>query len=304
MKFLNFGSLNMDHSYRVQHIVAPGETITSEALEVSVGGKGLNQSIALARAGAAVFHAGATGGEEGAMLKKTLDTAGVDTRHIDSNHTFGGRAIIQVDQNGQNSIVLFPAANREITPKDVERVLANFEVGDVLVLQNETSCLDEMIRLGAKKGMRICLNPSPADHRLDALDFSQVEYLLLNEIEGEWLTGETDEAKITDCLLKKYPGMKVVLTLGRQGAVYADAACRHCHGIYNIPVVNTTAAGDTFTGFFLASVLGGESIPDALRLASGASSLAVSRAGAASSIPTRGEVEAFLQGAVPVGPVT
>lgn len=294
MRFLNFGSLNTDHVYTVDAIVQPGQTITSTAFSVDAGGKGLNQSVALARAGGRVFHAGATGGGDADMLMNILEDNGVDVSFVDRGHVHGGRAIIQVDRNGQNCIVLFAGANREITPDDVRRVIADFGAGDALVLQNETSCLDEMIRFGRERGMRICLNPSPADARVDAVDLNLVDYLILNEIEGEYFTGRQDEDAIAEVLIGRYPSMRVVLTLGGKGSLYADAEGRSRQDIFEVPVVNTTAAGDAFTGFFLTSLFGGKSPPEALRTASAAAALAVSRRGAADSIPTLAETEQFL----------
>ena len=139
------------------------------------------------------------------------------------------------------------------------------------------------------KGLEIAFNPSPMDNAILKYHLEKLTWFLLNEIEGGQITGETDPEKITDQMLAMYPRARIVLTLGKQGVLYRDKNERCTHGIYDVPVVDTTAAGDTFTGFFLACATSGASIPEALRLASIASSIAVSRKGAAISIPTMAE---------------
>lgn len=162
MKILNFGSLNIDYTYSVDHIVHPGETITSGSLEVFPGGKGLNQSIALARAGADVYHAGLIG-EDGIFLRDLCRESGVKTGYIRETETRTGNAIIQVSEKGENCIILYPGANREQTEEYIDEVLKGFGEGDVLLLQNEINLLDYLISKGAEKGMKIVLNPSPFD---------------------------------------------------------------------------------------------------------------------------------------------
>ena len=166
MKILNFGSLNLDYVYRVAHSVQPGETIASSGMETFCGGKGLNQSVALARAGAEVYHAGRVG-EDGQLLIETCRQSGVHTELILQTNGKSGHTIIQVDDNGQNSILLAGGANRRITEQDVETALRAFGAGDLLLLQNEISCLPVLIERAYEKGMRVVLNPSaPAKPKL------------------------------------------------------------------------------------------------------------------------------------------
>lgn len=293
MKLINFGSMNYDKVYRVPHIAEPGETITAESLQTFFGGKGLNQSVALARAGAKVYHAGLIG-TDGEPLKEFLHANGVDVGLIETAKIENGQAVIQVDDAGQNCIFLFPGSNRAITPIFAGNVLCYFEEGDTILLQNETSALPDIIRLAHERGMRIVLNPSPFDKNLAGCDLDAVDVFLVNELEGEALGGSSDPAKIADGILHRYPKSRVVLTLGKQGVLYKDANETHTHGIFDYPVVDTTGAGDTFTGYFIAGLTEGLPVPEILRRASMASALAVSRQGAAVSIPTKDEVDKAL----------
>ena len=158
MKVLNFGSLNLDHTYQVPHIVAPGETLTSLGLAIHPGGKGLNQSVALAKAGAEVFHAGQIG-EDGEMLRKVCADSGADVRFIRNVETRTGNAIIQVDINGQNCIILYPGANRCMEKGFIDEVLGAFSEGDYLLLQNEINNLPHIIDSAYAKGMKIHVYP-------------------------------------------------------------------------------------------------------------------------------------------------
>mgnify|MGYP001623907779 FL=1 len=292
MKVLNFGSLNIDYVYTVDHIVRGGETISSEKTETFPGGKGLNQSIALARAGVPVYHAGAVG-EDGEMLLELGRANGVDTRFIRRTEGRNGHTVIQVDRNGQNCILLFGGSNQKQTKEHIDEVLSHFEAGDMLVLQNEVNHLDYLIDRAWERGMVIVLNPSPFDDKLKACDMTKVAYFLVNEVEAEQMTGESDPAKQPERLLEAYPGGKFVLTMGSRGSMYKDSLQEFHQDIYKVNAVDTTAAGDTFTGFFLSAVLEGRPIPEALDEAARASAIAVSRPGASSSIPTVEEVRNF-----------
>ena len=263
MKVLNFGSLNIDYVYTVDHIVRGGETISSEKTETFPGGKGLNQSIALARAGVPVYHAGAVG-EDGEMLLELCRANGVDTRFIRRTEGRNGHTVIQVDRNGQNCILLFGGSNQKHTKEHIDEVLSHFEAGDMLVLQNEVNHLDYLIDRAWERGMVIVLNPSPFDDKLKACDMTKVAYFLVNEVEAEQMTGESDPAKQPERLLEAYPGGKFVLTMGSRGSMYKDSRQEFHQDIYKVNAVDTTAAGDTFTGFFLAAVLEGRPIPEAL----------------------------------------
>ncbi len=293
MNILNFGSLNLDFVYAVDHIARPGETVSSRRLDILCGGKGLNQSLALARAGATVAHAGMIG-PDGEMLLETCLADGVDATHILRVEERSGSAFIQVGAGGENSIVLFGGANRRNKREYVDTVLAHFKAGDILLLQNEINLVDYLIEVAAAKGMRIVLNPSPFDESLAACDLGKVSLFMLNEIEGELMSGEKEAEAILDRLCQLYPNAGFVLTLGERGAFYRTATTKARQEIFPAKVVDTTAAGDTFTGYFLAARTEGQTPADALRLAAAASAIAVSRQGAAVSIPRRAEVEEFV----------
>lgn len=289
MKVLNFGSLNLDYVYQVDHIIIPGETQSTKSRNTFCGGKGLNQSIALAKAGIPVYHAGQIG-EGGEILLETCAKNGVHTDFIKKIDGPSGHTVIQVDKNGQNSILLFGGANRSITKEFVDEVLGNFEKGDIILLQNEVNELDYIIDTAYEKGMMIILNPSPFDSALEACDLSKVSLFLVNEIEGFQITGEKEPEKILAKIKEIYPKAKIVLTLGGDGSVYQDETGIYKQGIFKVKAVDTTAAGDTFTGYFISSILDGTPVEEGLKLAAKASAIAVSRPGATDSIPLREEV--------------
>jgi ribokinase len=290
MKVLNFGSLNLDRFYEVEHIVRPGETISSGKYRLSCGGKGLNQSVALAHAGAEVFHAGKVG-RDGEALLACLKAAGVDTRYVEvTEDTVSGHAIIQVDNNGQNSIIIHGGANREIQKEDVRRVLGGFGAGDCLLLQNEVSCISEMIEQAKKQGLSIAFNPSPMDERVADYPLEKVDYFIINEIEGRELRGESEPQAILTAMRARFPEAATLLTLGEQGVLYADRQIRLAVPADKVRAVDTTAAGDTLTGFFIAQKLAGQSIGACLRTACHAAAICVTRRGAADSIPWLREV--------------
>lgn len=292
MKVLNFGSLNLDYVYSVDHMVTPGETLASGGMNVFCGGKGLNQSIALAKAGVPVYHAGMVG-EEGGMLLQACREGGVNGEYIRTIPGKSGHTIIQVDKNGQNCILLYGGANRSLTKEYIDEVLGNFEKGDVLLLQNEVNLLDYIIERAYARDMTIILNPSPYDSALDGCDFGKISMFLMNEVEGAQVTGEEDPEKILKRLKELYPNTKVVLTLGGSGSVYQYRDEQYRQGIYKVKAVDTTAAGDTFTGYFISSIIEGMSVPEGLKLAAKASAIAVSREGATASIPQKKEVLEF-----------
>lgn len=289
MKILNIGSLNYDHVYSVHHIVKPGETIASTNLALFPGGKGLNQSIALARAGAKVYHAGMVG-SDGKDLLELCKQNNIDVSYIKTIEGQSGHTIIQVDESGQNCILLYGGSNRRLTKDYINEVLNEFEAGDWLLLQNEVSFLDYIIDQAHEKGLKIALNPSPFDQAVTKCDLSKVSLFLINEIEGNQITGKLKAKDILDSMMKDYKDCQIVLTLGAKGAIYRDQDKEYSHGIYDVNVVDTTAAGDTFTGYFIQSLLENATAKEGLELASKASAIAVSRAGAAASIPYMKEV--------------
>ncbi len=293
MKVLNIGSMNLDLVYSVDHIVQPGETEASFALDTFLGGKGLNQSMALAKAGVEVYQGGMIG-EDGQVFLDACKEYGVKADYIRTVPGKSGHAVIQRDKNAQNCILLYGGANQMLTEEYVDSVLADFAEGDILLLQNEVNQMGYIVDKAFEKGMQIALNPSPFNEKLDEVDMKKISIFLLNEVEGNQVTGLTDPDEIIAEMLNRFPNARIVLTLGKDGAVYADASQKHFQPIFKVKAVDTTAAGDTFTGYFLAGLLDGMPVPEILKMSAKASSIAVTRAGAVPSIPYRDEVMSAL----------
>lgn len=249
MKILVFGSVNIDHTYTLPHLVRPGETISSQHYAKSEGGKGFNQGLALAKAGQETYFAGAIGAD-GIFLQESLQAEGVDTTGLRVLDVPTGHAVIQVDGEGHNAIVLFGGANQQITDAMIAETLARFVPGDYILLQNELNGVDRIIRQAAERGLRVVLNPSPFTQEMHQWPLEQVDWFILNEIEGKDLTGKEAPEDILAEMLRLYPHSHVVLTLGEAGAMYADAQKQVRQSAIKTQAVDTTAAGDTFTGYF------------------------------------------------------
>lgn len=294
MRILNFGSLNLDHVYQLSRFVQPGETVTAAEYAVHLGGKGHNQSVALAKAGASVWHAGMIG-VDGDALRTHLTRWGVHTDCLRTAPKPTGHSVIQVDAEGQNAIIVYPGANGSIDKKFAQETLSHFGSGDYLLLQNEISALPDIMELAHSQGMHIVLNPSPFNPGITACPLQYVRMFVVNELEGAALSGQTEPESICGAIRRLYPGASVLLTLGADGAVYDDGGKITRQPAYPADVVDTTAAGDTFTGYFLAWLLGGAPVEDALNAAGMAAAIAISRPGAAPSIPEKREVVARLE---------
>ena len=266
MKVLSFGSLNIDYVYHVDHIVNKGETLSSSSLDVIAGGKGLNQSIALAKAGAEVYHAGKIGAE-GTFLLDWCKENGVNTDWVEIEpDTKTGHAIIQVDEHAENCIVLFGGSNQKQTKEQIDKTMEAFGKGDVLLLQNEINHLPYLIDKAYEKEMMVILNPSPMNEKIFECDLKKVSLFLLNEVEGEQISGVKDEKEMCAKLREKYSDAKFVLTLGSKGAYYFDQENMYLQEAFKVDAVDTTAAGDTFTGYFVAEMLNGSKIERALQI--------------------------------------
>lgn len=287
----NLGSLNLDQIYQVPHHVASGETLSATDFRVGAGGKGCNQSIACALAGAKVFHVGCIG-KDGLMLKELLDKSGADTSLLEVLDAPTGRAVVMVNSEGNNSIVLFSGANYMVSDQLLDKIFDAAVPGDVLLLQNETNMLDTAMRRAKEKGMVIAFNFAPFDEqKAETLPLDLVDYFIVNEIEGAGVAGCTDPQQILDVLAAKYPKMQVMLTLGGDGVVWAGPQGRGALPAFPANVVDTTAAGDTFVGYFLAGINENMSIEQAATLASKASAICCSRPGAGTAVPVRSEIQ-------------
>ena len=289
MKILNYGSMNIDRVYAVQHTVRPGETILSRGMNIYCGGKGLNQSIAIAKAGGEVYHAGVLG-EDGGILMDALTRYGVDSRHIKHVPGASSHTVIQVDEEGQNCIIVCAGENVRVTDQDIDHVLAHFSAGDMIVMQNELDNGPTIMRKAAQRGMVVAFNPSPINEALATYPLACVSWFILNELEGEAITGESEPPAILAALVEKYPAASVVLTLGAEGAYCSHQGQTLFQPAFKVKAVDTTAAGDTFTGYLLSGLSRGEPIQAVLERAAKASSITVSRKGAADSIPTPDEL--------------
>ena len=286
MKILNFGSLNIDLVYQVEHIARPGETIASSSHQVFAGGKGANQSAALARAGARVFHAGQVG-PEGQWLVDKLAGLGVDVQHIRIGDPPTGHAIIQVDRQGQNSIVLFAGANAQIDQAAIDATLSHFGEGDILLLQNEINDIPYIITAAAARGLTICLNPAPFGPEVRAYPLELIDLLIVNETEA---TGLADASTLA-ALATLCPRAQIALTLGAAGAQYRSPTEEFDLPAPQIEAVDTTGAGDTFIGYFLQGLTADMTARDAMARAVQAAALCVTRPGAMDSIPAADELE-------------
>ncbi len=295
MRALVFGSLNIDYVYQVPHFAQRGETLASTSFQRFCGGKGLNQAIALSRAGLETRMAGAVG-PEGDFLLEELRRAGVDTGLVFRCDTPTGHAIIQNSPDGDNCILLYGGANRAISPEMAREVLQAFGPGGLLLVQNEISALPEIIALGKERGMLVALNPSPMDATLVRKLLPAVDILILNRVEAAQLLGEdmADPRQTLGRLSRLSPLTLLALTMGADGALLLDRGECFAQPAFPVQPVDTTGAGDCFTGYLLAGLLQCMSRQDALGYAAAAAALAVTRHGAAPSIPTRDETLRFL----------
>ncbi len=287
---LSFGSLNIDHVYQVDAFVRAGESIPTRGYEIHPGGKGANQSVALARAGLRVRHGGAVG-RDGLWLVELLQKEGVDTSHIQILDTVTGHAMIQVDRAGDNAIFVHPGANMAQEVGDMIKTIHSSPPGTWLLLQNEINDVSRLIDAGYDHGLKICLNPAPLDDRLRDTPIEKVDILIVNQPEGAALSGETEPARILSTLKARFGVPEIVLTLGGDGCRVAEGENVESIPAYPVKAVDTTAAGDTFIGYYLAERLRGKVPVRAARLASRAAALAVTRAGAMPSIPRREELD-------------
>ena len=290
MRVLNFGSINFDHVYRVDHLAKQGETVPSSDYAVYAGGKGANQSVALARAGASVRHAGNIG-PEGAWIKAKMAEAGVDVSAVRVLESRGGHAIVQVARDGHNAIVIYGGANLEVTPEQIAEAFEGFGKGDFLLVQNEISHVPEIIQAAKDRGMTVCFNPSPMTPEVQRYPLKMVDLMILNHGEGAALAGVGPPNQIVAALAQRYEAEVIILTLGSDGCMG-----RRKDRAFSAPaqpvakVVDTTAAGDTFIGYFVAAYSRGLRLEDCAQEGTVAAAACIQRKGAMESIPLRKEL--------------
>lgn len=293
MAIINFGSINIDHVYQVPHFVQPGETLDTTDYQILLGGKGANQSIALAKAGADVLHVGYIN-ENDVQFKQEMIKLGINGRYIQCTSTASGHAIIQVTPSGENAIFIFGGANRLINEKDIQRALFDANEDDWVLLQNETTGTKAVLEQAKAKGLKVAFNPAPMTADIHDLDMQLIDLLIVNEIEAAELTGSDHYDDIVMFIEDRFAHGSVLLTLGKQGVEWFSQGDHIEYPAFTVAAVDTTAAGDTFIGFFLAHYQIHQQPQQAIRHACAASAIAVTRVGAAPSIPTHDEVLQFL----------
>jgi len=293
MDILNFGSLNIDFVYKVDEFLRPGETKLSQSLDFFCGGKGLNQSIAAARAGNRVYHAGLLG-EDGKMLRDKLEENGVMLDYLTPVSGKSGHAMIQVDKRGQNCILLYGGTNQALTREYIDSVLDKFDSNTLMLIQNELNLTDYIIEKAYSRGIPVAMNAAPMDDKVLSYPIEKLSWLIVNEIEGCALAECDSDEDILGILGKKYPNCSVLLTLGHRGSKCLHKGKITTCGACRVKPVDTTAAGDTFTGYFLYGILNGKSVEESQQLATVASAICVQREGASDSVPFKAEVDEVL----------
>lgn len=286
MTIFNLGSINADHVYRVPHLPRPGETLAAHAMQTGLGGKGANMSVAAARAGAHVAHLGAVG-VDGAWAVQRLTEYGVDTRFIHEVAEPTGHAIINVDDAGENAITLYSGANHAINEDVIAQALSAGSAGDILIMQNETNAQQYGAKVGSKLGFRVCYAAAPFCVEAVQSVLPVLDFLILNEVEAQQLTGAL--GKFPDAL-----GVEdVIVTLGAKGSRWHSSKGTLETPAFDVDPVDTTGAGDTFTGYVLAGLDRGLPMAQAIRLASKAAAIMVTRVGTADVIPDLKDIEDF-----------
>lgn len=297
------GSINMDLVIRCEKIARPGETISGRTLEEIPGGKGANQAVAAARLGATVTLVGRVGDDAfGQLLRDGLEREGIDLRFVwTTAGTSSGVAVIQVDDGGQNSIVVIPGANAALTPADVWAAESAIAEADAVLLQFEIpqETVAAAVLLARRHSVRVIVDPAPAREDVDATVLS-ADWLLPNETEAERLTGlpvqTADEACAAAASLKQRGCLRSVITRGEHGVIMADADGElWCVEPYRVVTVDTTAAGDAFAAGLAIGLSQGQSDAEAVRYACAAGASAATRPGAQPAMPSKRDVERLMR---------
>jgi len=293
MKILNFGSLNIDHLYNCDHFVQEKETMIVDSYSVSLGGKGFNQSIALAKAGLEVYHACILGKENKEFLAY-FKNVGVNCNLLKvDNNLVSGHAIIE-NCKGENRIIVYGGSNQEISNEYIDEVFDKFD-GEYLLIQNETNNLDYIIQKAKEKNMYIIFNLAPMNEKVFTYPLDMVDMLVVNEVEASALCKcGSDYQEIISKLKEKYFDKEIILTLGKDGSYYINKEEVVYQDIYEVETIDSTAAGDCFIGYFLSEYLISKNYKKGLDIASKASSLCVSKMGSSNSIPTKEEIELYF----------
>lgn len=282
---LNFGSINIDHVYSVDHFVQPGESLTCPLYQVFAGGKGFNQSIAIARSGAKVNHIGLINSND-KWLKKLLANDKANVKFLETRQSPTGHAIIQVDKKGENCIIIYGGANKHFDKKFIDRVFSANKSSNKVLIQNEVNELKYIVNSAIKSNCKVVLNPSPFTADLLTLDLKKINMLILNEIECQQMGQSEDVSIALKKILKKNSNIEILLTKGKAGVVYTNAKSTQEFKAFKVAKpVDTTAAGDTFTGYFLGGIEKKLSTAEAIALGMKAAAFCIQKKGAADSIP-------------------
>jgi len=299
-KVVVIGSLNMDLVTRAPRLPRGGETLIGESFATVSGGKGANQAVAAARLGADVSMVGCVGSDAyGAELRGALLAELIDCQAVSTVDGSSGVALIVVDDNSQNAIVIVAGANGALTPQVIDSFDAVLQAADVIICQLEVpdATVGHALKRGRELGKTVILNPAPASRPLPADWFAAIDYLIPNESEASALTGlpvdSLESAETAATRLIAMGAGKVIITLGAEGSLFADGTRLEHFPAPKVKAVDTTAAGDTFVGGFAAALVAGSSEAEAIRFGQVAAALSVTRAGAQPSIPTLSDVQAF-----------
>lgn len=287
MTIWNFGSINIDHTYRLPRLPGPGETLAAAEYRIGLGGKGANQSVAAARMGARVLHMGAVG-PDGEQVLGLLRAAGVDCSHVAHVSEPTAHAIITVDEAGENAIVIYSGANLSQDEARLRNGLLGARPGDLLLLQNETNLVAQAAMIGKQLGLTVIYSAAPFDLQAARAVLPHVDMLVLNEVEADQL------AQALGVDAASLPVPRVLMTRGAKGAVMTERGVPLHVPAYPVTPIDTTGAGDTYLGALAAGLDQGMETGDAMRLAAAAAALQVTRPGTAEAIPGREEVNIFL----------
>lgn len=285
MKILNFGSINKDFFYSVNDFVRPGETISSNGYNIKIGGKGLNQSVSISKAGVKVYHAGIINKDDTFIIDK-LKSWKINCDNILLSDSPTGHAIIQVNKKGENSIIIHGGANHDFNLKSIKSILSKFETGDILLLQNEINNIEEIIDRAHHKKMKIIFNPAPFKNDILEYNLNKITTLILNQSEGEGLSNEKIPDKILKVLNNNFKNTEIILTLGEKGSLYSYKDELIKIRAHDVKTVDTTGAGDTFIGYYVAGFASKMNKKDNLNRASEAAALTTIKLGGAESIPS------------------
>ncbi|MDR8364087.1 ribokinase [Pseudomonas sp. JL3] len=299
-KVVVIGSLNMDLVTRAPRLPRGGETLIGQSFATVSGGKGANQAVAAARLGAQVSMVGCVGSDAyGEALREALLAEQIDCQAVSTVEDSSGVALIVVDDNSQNAIVIVAGANGALTPEVIDRFDAVLQAADVIICQLEVpdATVGHALKRGRELGKTVILNPAPASRPLPADWYAAIDYLIPNESEASALSGlPVDSLSTAETAATRLIAMgagKVIITLGAQGSLLANGTRLEHFPAAKVKAVDTTAAGDTFVGGFAAALAAGKSEAEAIRFGQVAAALSVTRAGAQPSIPTLSDVQAF-----------